>query len=194
MSERDVVRLGGRVSIANALVTVAALGVGIIIVARSGAQSGMDVARLHPEQLRAMKWLLIIAELLKLSSALFLAIAAWAAWRRWRVAAWATASAYIAAMLVALAGLLGLVALAGGGPGMVPVIGLLGLASLSLTGIWAAMTSRSSAVPGHWVRLLGGLLAVIGFLAVALPPAGLAFGLLGIAWWLGIARQFDRVL
>jgi len=192
-------RAGALASYACALLTVAALVVGISIAVQLGAHSGVDVARADAGSLSSIKPVLATAEWLKIVTGALIAIAVRAAQKAFRPPLTALIAGLAGAALLLGAGIMGLFALAelgraGGGPELGRWTAMLGLASAPLTGIWAAclFNGQTHSAP-RWLCIAGLVLAGAGLVALLVPPVGLLFGLTSIAWWLGLGRLLGKM-
>lgn len=181
-----------------AALTIASLGVGIAIASKLSVSSGMDVAQTDPSNLLSIRPLLLAAEGLKVLVGLGLLVAAYGSSRLISHSTPAFLIAAGAAVLLVAAGTLGLWVIMGLGSfitGPLPgrIVAWLGLLSLPLTGVWAALTLRSSEAGPKWLRLLAISLAIVGTASALLPPLGMLFGVLSILFWFGLASVLRRL-
>ena len=191
-------RYGALASFACAFLTVAAMGVGLMIVFHIKSSSGMDVAAAGPEVLRAIRPFLVAAEWLKIALAAATAIAVYSAFPSLSRSKALLILGLLSAALLLVAGVLGLSAVSSlsapsGNAMLGRVTAISGLLSMALISIWAALLLRGSSVATdapRWLRICGILLATIGLVSLFTPFA-LVFGLLAIAWWTGLGRLFQ---
>lgn len=184
----------GKASWGCALLTLIALVLGISIAARLGASSGMDVSNSGYEALMSIRPLLIAAELLKLASALSLVVVARSLSQVEAGHGWSRYAGYLGASFLFAAGLAGLAALSGtalSSAELGELVGPLGLVSAPLTGLWATsiQTERVGLRLPKWLRIAAVTLLLLGLGAVVLPPIGMLFGLVSLAWWSGLGRH-----
>ena len=181
-----------------AALTIASLAVGIAIASQLSVGSGIDVAHADPSKLLSMRPLLLAAEGLKVLVGLGLLVAAYGSSRLISHFTSAFLVGVGASVLLIAAGALGLCVILGLGSfvtGPLPgrIVAWLGLLSLPLTGVWAALTLRSSEAAPKWLRLLAISLAIIGSASALLPALGMLFGVLSILFWLGLASVLRRL-
>lgn len=184
---------------ACALLTLLALAVGIAIAVELGVASGMEIGRLDRVALARVTPLLIVAELLKIATAVAVAVVV-LEFRGHPARTARTWLGLLAAALVGAAGLLGLFALSSSGPasaGLGRIVGLLGLASVPMTGIWVIMLATTKDQAGApfptWLRAVALSLLALGLAAPIFPPVGILFGLVSLAWWVGLGRYAERM-
>jgi hypothetical protein len=170
----------------------------VAIAVQLQVQSGMGVADTDPSKLRAVQPLLAVAEILKICVGATLIVAALRASRLLKQSNLGPVLAATAATLLITAGALGLCAVWGlnegvlTGPMLGKVVAWLGLLSLLVTGVWAVIVTRSSQIP-RWVQWMAASLAILGTLALVMPPVGMFFGLLSILFWFSLAFALTRV-
>jgi hypothetical protein len=186
-ADPSAARAAARASIACAVATIVSLGLGIAIVVTMGVTSGAGVAQASQEARQSALPLLILAEIMKLTTGAAVALAVRNCGRALGTTAAAAAVGYGAAALIFAAGLMGLAAvLSPAGAVLAGPVVITGLLSVPLTGCWAAMLAFGARfrLP---LRLLAALLCFTGIVAFGLPPVAMLFGLLSIAWWLCLA-------
>jgi hypothetical protein len=189
-------RSGVIASFACAALTIAAMATGIAIMRAMGISSGMEVARADLETLRSSQLLLVAAELIKIATGAALSVVVRATGSKWRTATLVAWTGYAAAVLIGAAGIIGLVSvldLDASSPRIGMIVGVLGLLSLPATGIWAATIAMHSGSPAPKpLRITGLLLALSGSSALIYPPAGLAFGIVSLVWWILLGITLER--
>lgn len=179
-------------AIAAALLSLAALAVGILLVSMLGGTTGRDLGQgaADADFARAVP-LLAIAEILKLSSAAaqLIVVAAIARGEPVRAARlFLVASGGAGALLIAASGLAGFCAIAAQQSS--PLISALGFAGIAATGAWAlALVGLELPRFARWHAVAGILFGATSLAALAVPPAALLSVVAGWAWWLGLARR-----
>jgi hypothetical protein len=195
-------RIGSLAAAVAAVVTLAAMAVGLAIGVKLGVASGIGVAGSTADTLRRIAALLFAAEWLKMAAGIAAAAAVWAVRRVVPLAPPLRANGgavlgYAGALAIFAAGALGHVAVAAlGGTWDASAIGrlvaLLGLVAAPLTALWAWLAAAGSDRLPRWLRIVARALVAVALAALLLPPLGLLFGLLSLAWWIGLSRALGR--
>ena len=166
-----------------AVLTVAALAIGAVLVRQLGADAAAGSAA------AAARPLLITAEIVKLASAACLAVAVRAAGGGpVRMAGWGSA------LLLAASGAAALAAICNANAALGSWANPLAIASLIATALWALGLSfgGETRLPA-WLRIVASLFAAAALGAAFVPPVGLLAGLLGLLWWFGLGISARRL-
>jgi hypothetical protein len=181
---------------AIALLSAAAILVGLLLLARLGGSSGRDLgAGGAGAAFGDATSLLIVAEVLKLATATAQMVLAYRA--RPAEPFWLRALLFLAgaaaAFCIAASGLVGLQAVAVKDQGLVPTIAGFGFAGVAATGLWAILLVTSKTLPlGRWPAGAGLLFGTIAISALALPPLAMLSAVIGWFWWLSLGACFRR--
>lgn len=186
------VKNGAPAAVAAAGLSVVSLGLGVALMARTGA--GGFVAAGGDARLASAGTLLAAAELAKMASAMAVGgvIAALLAKRavNRRLMRFAAAVGYIGSAVLfasAVIGLVGLFARVGSPQSIAWTVHVMGLAAMALTGAWAGLAALADRGLPRWLKVAAWLFALASIATLAAPAAGLAAFLFGLAWFLGVA-------
>lgn len=186
-----VARGAAPAALAVAVLAVAALASGVMLLQALGGQSGRDVgASASSAALAGAIPLLVVAELLKVATAICQFVVVRAA--RPVAGAWRTilsALGYAGATLIAASGILGLWSVAVADPSLGPLTSALGFAGLAFTGAWViALVLKSGLGLSRWLTIAGLAFGAASLAAVVFAPVAMLAGLLSIVWWFGLWR------
>jgi len=186
-----VARRAAPAAFAVAILTIAALATGVLLLQALGGQSGRDVgAAASSAVLSGAMPLLVVAELLKIANAIGQAIVVGAARPtagRWRPIL--AILGYLGAALIAASGALGLYSIAAGNPGLGLLTSALGFAGLAAGGGWViCLVLASGLAMPRWLVVVGLAFGILSLAATVIAPLAMLAGLLSIVWWFGLSR------
>lgn len=196
----DVQRAAGLTSILGAIFSIAALAVGLNLLAATGGRSAVDLT--DPAALRQVDSLVIAAEALKIAMALAAVVTVFGVGQRLRNASSRLAQPSIlvgllAAFFLLLAGVLGILAISGAlgsidAQSSLPTsITLLGFISVAITGVWALLVGTAGRQTNTLPRTLAAVSGPYAFFSIAtlfMPFMSFLTLVVSLVWaiWLGM--------
>jgi hypothetical protein len=188
-------RIAAAAAFTVGLGSVAALAVGFLLLSKLGGTSGRDLGGAAAAGAFADAVpLLVAAEMLKLitAGAQLVAVRSTAAHAEAARRTLVTAG-YSGALLIAASGIFGLSAVATQSRDMASLISTPGFYGIAATGLWAILLVLQGGFEfRRWLAVAGVLFGAACLVALAVPPVAMLSGILGWAWWFGLAAHLRR--
>lgn len=185
-----------RAAMAVALLSVAQIGVGLLLISLLGGTSGQDLGQgAAPADWGRAVPVLVAAEILKMliAAAQILVVRGLAGQAGRALPLTAAIVGIAGALLVATSGILGLAAVAVRDPALGAPTSVLGFLGLAATGIWAVLVAYLKPLPlKPWLLAVAWGLGASSILALAFHQIVVIAGLLSLLWWFGLAQAAKR--